>query len=347
MAVLASPGPAQGASGEIRACVQRPAVDQRRNDDDWRGSGQVRLIGPAEACRRNEMLVIWNVAGPKGDKGDPGPKGDPGDQGPPGPQGDPGAGLDTGSIRGRLRSCSSFPLNFTASRVVTIPGQSFVAYTDADGSFQLSYVPAGSYSVSFPAVSRTLAGVGVDPGQATSLGDVWVQDLLTDENNCGACGNKCPSGTACEGGVCQTPACSAPNTLCGGQCVNTATNVLNCGACGNACPQPANGAAQCSSGLCETVCNVGFADCDGSPANGCETNTTTNTNNCGACGQVCPSGTACMNGKCSVGSCVPRSCAQVNANCGPVSDGCAGILNCGTCTWPQTCGGGGTPSQCG
>lgn len=41
------------------------------------------------------------------------------------------------------------------------------------------------------------------------------------------------------------------------------------------------------------------------------------------------------------------SCASANANCGPVGDGCGGFINCGTCTPPQTCGGGGIPSQCG
>jgi hypothetical protein len=45
--------------------------------------------------------------------------------------------------------------------------------------------------------------------------------------------------------------------------------------------------------------------------------------------------------------CTPRNCAAVNANCGPVGDGCGGLLQCGTCTAPQTCGGGGVSSQCG
>ena len=34
-------------------------------------------------------------------------------------------------------------------------------------------------------------------------------------------------------------------------------------------------------------------------------------------------------------------------NCGGVSDGCGGTLNCGPCTPPQTCGGGGTSNVCG
>ncbi len=45
--------------------------------------------------------------------------------------------------------------------------------------------------------------------------------------------------------------------------------------------------------------------------------------------------------------CFLVSCQSANASCGPVGDGCGGYLNCGTCTPPQTCGGGGIPSQCG
>ncbi|MCA3012638.1 MAG: carboxypeptidase regulatory-like domain-containing protein [Myxococcaceae bacterium] len=41
------------------------------------------------------------------------------------------------------------------------------------------------------------------------------------------------------------------------------------------------------------------------------------------------------------------SCTSANANCGPVGDGCGGFISCGTCTPPETCGGGGTPSRCG
>ena len=42
------------------------------------------------------------------------------------------------------------------------------------------------------------------------------------------------------------------------------------------------------------------------------------------------------------------TCADTGANCGPIGDGCGGILDCGTCNAPgETCGGGGTPSVCG
>jgi hypothetical protein len=46
-------------------------------------------------------------------------------------------------------------------------------------------------------------------------------------------------------------------------------------------------------------------------------------------------------------TCAPKTCGDVSANCGYVSDGCGGLLNCGTCQAPDTCGGGGTPNQCG
>jgi hypothetical protein len=45
--------------------------------------------------------------------------------------------------------------------------------------------------------------------------------------------------------------------------------------------------------------------------------------------------------------CTPRTCAQAGANCGPIADGCGGKIDCGSCTAPQTCGGGGTPYVCG
>ncbi len=42
-----------------------------------------------------------------------------------------------------------------------------------------------------------------------------------------------------------------------------------------------------------------------------------------------------------------QTCASVKAGCGPIGDGCGGLLQCGTCVAPDTCGGGGTPSNCG
>jgi hypothetical protein len=44
--------------------------------------------------------------------------------------------------------------------------------------------------------------------------------------------------------------------------------------------------------------------------------------------------------------CTPRTCAQQMIGCGPASDGCGGLIDCGSCATGQVCGGGG-PGQCG
>jgi hypothetical protein len=46
-------------------------------------------------------------------------------------------------------------------------------------------------------------------------------------------------------------------------------------------------------------------------------------------------------------TCNPVTCQQQNITCGPAGDGCGGQLNCGACTAPLTCGGGGVAGQCG
>ncbi|PKN44324.1 MAG: hypothetical protein CVU63_10735, partial [Deltaproteobacteria bacterium HGW-Deltaproteobacteria-20] len=46
-------------------------------------------------------------------------------------------------------------------------------------------------------------------------------------------------------------------------------------------------------------------------------------------------------------ACVPLTACPSPYNCGDISDGCGGTLNCGACTLPQTCGGSGTANVCG
>jgi hypothetical protein len=46
-------------------------------------------------------------------------------------------------------------------------------------------------------------------------------------------------------------------------------------------------------------------------------------------------------------TCAPATCARYGARCGQVPDGCGGILDCGSCSDPDTCGGSGVPNQCG
>ena len=45
--------------------------------------------------------------------------------------------------------------------------------------------------------------------------------------------------------------------------------------------------------------------------------------------------------------CGLQTCASQGATCGPIGDGCGGVVDCGACTAPETCGGGGTLFTCG
>ena len=46
-------------------------------------------------------------------------------------------------------------------------------------------------------------------------------------------------------------------------------------------------------------------------------------------------------------ACTSLTCPQQGFNCGAAGDGCGNLLNCGSCSAPQTCGGGGQPGVCG
>ncbi len=53
---------------------------------------------------------------------------------------------------------------------------------------------------------------------------------------------------------------------------------------------------------------------------------------CASLGGTCSSST----GRC-INLCTPTTCSAQGKNCGSISDGCGGTLNCGSCTSPNTC----------
>ena len=129
-------------------------------------------------------------------------------------------------------------------------------------------------------------------------------DPLHDPLNCGYCagvadpGNATITGKACATGANATAFCS--NKVCGLSCspgfadcngnpadgceINTASDPLHCGACAVRCPAPDNSVpTSCVSSACNSgsACVAGFADADGNPANGCESNLANDSQHCG------------------------------------------------------------------
>lgn len=175
-------------------------------------------------------------------------------------------------------------------------------------------------------------------------------DVSSDINHCGACGNKCPTpatGMAvCTDGVCGVGTCGARYKDCNGDpsdgCeTDSYRNVDNCGSCGTKCSAGSNAAAACSQGQCKLACQGAYLDCDGKADNGCETNGANDIQNCGTCGNQCPS-VATANAVCAAGTCSVSSCSAPFLTCqGGAVTSCEtnssnDLKNCGTCG--KTCG---------
>jgi hypothetical protein len=136
-------------------------------------------------------------------------------------------------------------------------------------------------------------------------------------------------------GACGIASCNVGFGNCDGNAANgcetnTQSSVNHCGACGTTCAAVANGTNACASGQCRIgSCNAGFADCNGLVSDGCETNTQTNSANCGACGRACPAGNSCTNGVCGVSNCQTvagvRWCFNPNACGEPCNNVCASL----------------------
>lgn len=167
--------------------------------------------------------------------------------------------------------------------------------------------------------------------------------LDSDAANCGACGAACAAGEICWQGAC---GCPPGQTLCGKECVRLTNDEKNCGACGNACDSaspdtvgwscgegviPDGAGLLCVNSKCQTKCQTGRADCNGSfCTDGCEAATTDDPKNCGACGKACTDAQICRESACL---CDPGqtlcsfSCVDLQSdvrNCGACGNVCPG-----------------------
>lgn len=168
-------------------------------------------------------------------------------------------------------------------------------------------------------------------------------NLKSDDFNCGTCNKVCSfpnAGATCSAGECAITSC-APGfgdcTAAPGCESYLPGDVNHCGGCGIACNFP-NAAPVCNGGSCDIgTCLGDFKNCDGQLANGCETNTKSDVNNCGGCG----TGFACnlpnANPICTDGGCRIGSCHAGFSDCdGNPANGCevntvTDTNHCGTC----------------
>lgn len=169
------------------------------------------------------------------------------------------------------------------------------------------------------------------------------QNTQTSAQHCGGCDVACPipanAVAECLAGSCGY-SCVTPFADCDGRTENgcesnTLTTPEHCGVCGQVCPEPANAVSTCSAGSCGFTCVAPFADCDGDPANGCETNTEDSLTDCGACGTACvarPGATpACVSGMCTTACMLPLADCDSNASNGCETDTSSSLMNCGSC----------------
>ncbi len=160
--------------------------------------------------------------------------------------------------------------------------------------------------------SGTCTLVACDPGFGDCDGNTANGcEINTNSSpaHCGDCGTACDAtnGTAtCTAGscgiTCNTGFANCDGNVANGCETNLGTNPSNCGGCGNVC-NSTNGTAGCANGSCTITCNLGYGNCDGNAANGCETSTSANLSNCGACGNVCSSingAATCSSGACGI-----------------------------------------------
>jgi hypothetical protein len=170
-------------------------------------------------------------------------------------------------------------------------------------------------------------------GGTTKCGTLCV-DTVLDPAHCGACNTACAQDEVCSNGSCQLD-CVGGTTKCGTLCVNTLYDPANCGACNMACTPGANMVAACANGSCKEFCATGFGDCNMQVGDGCESNLSNSTANCGACGNVCGAVNASV--KCAAAVCALDSCNAAYADCdNSYNTGCeihtdTDDNNCGMC----------------
>jgi hypothetical protein len=194
------------------------------------------------------------------------------------------------------------------------------------------------------------------PGANCNCGGV-CKDLLSDPDNCGACGHRIPAGgvwKCCDGtptdvmdddplncgdcgysanaGVCLNlkACCTPPNEwCCSGTCVDLTSDTDNCGVCGHSCRR----------GTCRGTCVNSTCVCPPLPCKKCNgdcVDTSIDQLNCGDCDNRCFPGESCCSGECACNCTTGEKCSPIETCCNGAY--CANLqidnTDCGGCGKP-------------
>ncbi|MDP3276997.1 MAG: hypothetical protein Q8Q09_17530 [Deltaproteobacteria bacterium] len=167
-------------------------------------------------------------------------------------------------------------------------------------------------------------------------------DTLTDTSHCGACTSACSFANAvarCASGRCALSRCVPGSADCDGNpsngCETSTSSISNCGTCGNRCA-PAQAVPACTNGVCRVAsCDAGYADCNNTVGDGCESDLRNSVAHCGGCGRACVADNgiaACVAGSCTIGLCQPgfADCDRAVGN-GCEIDTRVSLSHCGGC----------------
>ena len=169
------------------------------------------------------------------------------------------------------------------------------------------------------------------------------ESRYTELTNCGGCGVLCELPGAlesCATGACSIVACDPDSADCDGMVgtgceADVSSDVMRCGDCTRTCPlDPPNATGVCAMGSCAVMCDLGFADCNDDPGDGCETSLG-DPASCGSCAVSCADPTPVCVGDAMSGFGCASGCMGATMTCGgSCVDTTMSTLHCGGCDMP-------------
>lgn len=167
--------------------------------------------------------------------------------------------------------------------------------------------------------------------------DGFCVNLMSDDDNCGECGNACEEGSHCTMGVCPdvcgTEVCSVSQTCCNDECVDTTVDPDHCGECDNAC----DSGWECLDSVCEQTecdppCEDGETCCSIPGGEPVCADLENDREHCGVCRNECDAVETCSEGICTETPCEPPCGGDPYACCGGTCYNLdTDMDNCGYC----------------